>query len=113
MQLDKRLTKEFDCAAELDSPEAMEAYIKTEHWQELSRITLARDRNRCYTCGAIHDLDVYHVTFERLFDERYDDLATLCLKCKREMDVFQSERDCTLKKAFGMLCKRHNRRNLK
>ena len=98
---------------ESDSSEAMTAYINSEHWQELSRIILARDRNRCYTCGAIHDLDVYHITFERLFDEHYDDLATLCLRCKREMEVFKSERNCSLKKAFVMLCRRHGKRTLK
>jgi hypothetical protein len=113
MSINNRLTKEFDTAGELDSPETVAAYFRTEHWKELSRITLARDRNRCYTCGSLHDLDVYHITFERLFDEHYDDLATLCPRCKREMEVFKSERNCSLKKAFGLLCKRRNRRSIR
>lgn len=113
MQLNKYMINLFDEAEGFDTTDALSAYLQSEVWNELSRITLARDRNRCYTCGAIHDVEVHHITFERLFEEHYDDLAALCLTCKREMDVFKEERNCSLKQSFKLLCKRHNKRSIR
>lgn len=62
----------------LMSYEAKQKYLKSVQWNFIRSLVLARDNHKCAVCGATHNLQVHHITYERLGNEQGSDLATLC-----------------------------------
>ena len=61
--------------------EHLARYLRSDHWQRLSRNMLAR-HSYCQACGKWEKtLIVHHITYERIGNENLDDLAVLCLSC--------------------------------
>jgi hypothetical protein len=58
-----------------------EEYLKTEHWQKIRKEALLRAGYRCQLCNAAKPLDVHHRTYERLGEERPDDVIAICRDC--------------------------------
>ena len=57
-------------------------YIRSEGWREKAQLRKAIDGNRCVLCGSADNLQVHHVTYERLGHEDVErDLVTLCMGC--------------------------------
>jgi Zn-finger nucleic acid-binding protein len=56
-------------------------YLKTEHWQQTRRTSLALAGGRCQLCNSPHQLDVHHRTYERRGEEEPGDLTVLCRSC--------------------------------
>ena len=56
-------------------------YIKSQEWQEVRQKIFKRDNFRCVKCGASKNLQVHHITYENLGEEKYADLVTLCNDC--------------------------------
>lgn len=69
-------------------------YLQTEHWKEIKKKILERDRNKCLDCGEAVRLNVHHLTYRNLGNERDEDLITLCGECHKlyhqEERLFQS-----------------------
>jgi hypothetical protein len=64
------------------SRDEYQAYLRTPHWQETRKCILERDGYQCRDCGASQvQLDVHHLTYERLGHEEDEDLVTLCHAC--------------------------------
>lgn len=59
-------------------------YIKSNEWKEKCEKILARDNHQCKKCGSKVDLSVHHKTYKNLFNEKEEDLETLCDKCHKE-----------------------------
>lgn len=57
------------------------AYLNTEQWHRLKRQRILFDRLQCAMCGTAKNLQVHHITYERLGREELDDLITLCKEC--------------------------------
>ena len=56
--------------------------LKAHSWKRLRRIVLDRDNWTCRFCEEPANT-VAHLTYERLGDERLDDLAASCERCQR------------------------------
>jgi len=59
-----------------------EEHLASPAWQELRQQVIERQDGRC-RCGAF-GTDVHHLTYQRLGDERLDDLELLCRPCHQE-----------------------------
>lgn len=53
-------------------------YIQSEQWQKVRVKRLALGKFRCAACGSRESLEVHHLTYVRLFQERMEDLLPLC-----------------------------------
>lgn len=64
-------------------------YLRTPHWRRLRDERLEHDGLRCVDCGAVHNLQVHHISYERLGHEFLSDLVTLCGRCHTERHKFK------------------------
>lgn len=56
-------------------------YLRSPHWLALRQRALDRAKHFCEACGSTDQLQVHHKTYERLRNERLDDLQVLCRGC--------------------------------
>lgn len=61
------------------------AYLRSIEWQELRKAVLYRDSYACKVCGVTHQLEVHHITYERLGKEELSDLVTICRKHHQQL----------------------------
>ena len=59
-------------------------YMNSPIWKELRDTVIERDDFRCTKCGHKENLQAHHLTYARLFDEKLEDLVTLCKLCHEE-----------------------------
>ena len=60
-------------------------YLNSEAWQKKRKAVLRRDGYKCQMCGAVMNLDVHHVSYENLCNEKLSDLVTLCRECHKKL----------------------------
>ena len=60
-------------------------YIESEEWKAVRRKRMSIDGYQCQMCGTAKNLEVHHLTYERLGHEDMDDLITLCHKCHEKV----------------------------
>jgi hypothetical protein len=71
---------------EMDFQTLYRRYRQTEGWREKAASALAHAQYRCQVCtSGDMPLDVYHRTYERIFQERPDDLIVLCESCHQAL----------------------------
>lgn len=72
----------------LSRPEGLgyKAYMQSPQWEVKRSQTVQGDGNRCRKCGRIGKLEVHHISYIRLGQERPEDLMTLCHDCHKVMD---------------------------
>ena len=63
------------------STEDKQAYLDSPKWQELRSKVLKRDNNRCVNCNSESNLNCHHITYNRLGNEKLNDLVILCQPC--------------------------------
>ena len=68
-------------------------YISSPEWRKKRVIILKRDNNMCVMCGSKENLNVHHLTYERLYEEDNDDLVTLCSKCHKDIHERKDSND--------------------
>jgi len=57
-------------------------YLNSDEWKKKRAERLKLDNYECQCCGATDDLQIHHITYDRLGNENIDyDLITLCKKC--------------------------------
>jgi 5-methylcytosine-specific restriction endonuclease McrA len=56
-------------------------YIRSAAWRGRRTAALIRAGHRCQVCGAKKRLEVHHVTYQNLGNERDEDLTVLCWQC--------------------------------
>jgi len=59
-------------------------YLQTAHWRETRKRKLMAVGCKCERCNNYRNLEVHHLTYDRLGDERMDDLEVLCPDCHRK-----------------------------
>jgi 5-methylcytosine-specific restriction endonuclease McrA len=58
------------------------AYTKTVKWKNKRKAKLDQVGRRCERCGSVTGrMDVHHKTYDRLGNERLEDLIVLCTRC--------------------------------
>jgi len=53
-------------------------YLQSDEWKKLKETVLVRDNYKCAICGTSKNLNIHHITYERLYNENSIDLVTLC-----------------------------------
>lgn len=67
-----------------------EWYITSPQWKEKRAQRMAIDGIKCALCGSRHNLQVHHITYERLgFENIETDLITLCHTCHERLHSFE------------------------
>lgn len=62
-------------------------YLQSPDWKKKRGKRLQYDQGRCQNCGAVLHLQVHHLSYDRLGDERVkSDLKTLCVDCHRKVE---------------------------
>lgn len=82
---EKRLIKP-DVKIQKKHFKSKEEYYKSEEWEKVRIFALRRSQNRCQRCGAEGILEVHHLTYDNLYNERPEDLEVLCKKCHPPAD---------------------------
>jgi hypothetical protein len=63
-----------------------EEYYQSEEWDLKRLFALHRAQNSCDRCGSKGPLQIHHITYDRLYHERPEDLEVLCIKCHKKAD---------------------------
>lgn len=61
--------------------EAYKAYLKSPHWQAIRKRLYRAYEYKCAMCGSSRNLNVHHITYENLGEEKDEDLTVLCQRC--------------------------------
>ena len=65
--------------------EEYKEYLQSEDWQLIRMARLRADNFTCQKCGSKQNLQVHHLTYERVGCECIKDLTTLCKNCHSEV----------------------------
>jgi 5-methylcytosine-specific restriction endonuclease McrA len=65
-------------------PELKREYLKSQKWKKMKKFIHFRD-GVCQLCGSDKNLEVHHITYDRLGDENPDDLILLCRTCHQDI----------------------------
>lgn len=60
-------------------------YLNSFEWDQRRRKALYLANYRCELCGKAKPLQVHHLTYERIFNERASDLQAVCDQCHRRL----------------------------
>ena len=63
-------------------------YLQSDRWEYVRRCALNRSKYDCKKCGHRDALDVHHLSYERLGNERDEDLIVLCRRCHKDLHYF-------------------------
>lgn len=75
-------------------------YLLSEHWQKIRSERLKMDNFKCQNCGRPFDLQVHHLTYDRIGNEDINDLITLCKFCHARVEEGKKEYQSPLKKQY-------------
>ncbi len=70
-------------------------YLKSGAWKKVRKEALNRVHDICERCGRTkysRRLEVHHRTYERLGQERPEDLVVLCTECHQRADTLRAKR---------------------
>jgi len=60
-------------------------YLDSEAWKNKRREALVRDNNVCQVCKENLAEEVHHITYENLFNEKLEDLLSVCKMCHNQL----------------------------
>lgn len=72
-------------------PPDYDAYINSYEWFERREKYFSTHKRVCYMCGAPQDVELHHMTYERLGHEYDDDLEPLCSNCHGALHRLKGE----------------------
>lgn len=58
-------------------------YINSREWQLKRKEAFAFHGKMCHNCGAVQLLEVHHLHYRNLFNEKMEDLRILCVGCHK------------------------------
>ena len=56
-------------------------YLKSDHWKNFRIEYYKANERKCIECGSTNDLNLHHLTYERLGREKLEDVVCLCNTC--------------------------------
>lgn len=59
-------------------------YLRSKHWRDVKRRYYSKYPYKCIKCGWKKNIQLHHLTYERIGNERLTDLQALCVRCHRE-----------------------------
>ncbi len=60
-------------------------YLQSNKWKELKLSALSIADDKCECCGNSKQLELHHITYERLTQERAIDMAIVCRNCHQQI----------------------------
>lgn len=66
-------------------------YLSSEDWKKVRELVLKRDENKCQKCKTKNADEVHHLTYENLFNEKLEDLISVCHDCHKKIHEEQRE----------------------
>ena len=60
-------------------------YMQSDKWRTLKFSRLMIAQYKCESCGSFHNLNLHHITYERLTQEALEDVAILCGGCHTKL----------------------------
>lgn len=71
-------------AENISHKEKYRAYLLSPAWRDF-RGRVMKDRgDACEKCGSEHQLQIHHLTYDRIFNEEPEDVQVLCRKCHKK-----------------------------
>lgn len=67
-------------------------YLKSEHWEKKKEDFFTNRKYRCLLCGSRMKLEVHHLTYKNLGNEKKIDLVYLCRFC-HDKATFSAEKE--------------------
>jgi len=65
---------------------SLKEYYQSEFWAAL-KLRFGRSKTLCYSCGSREGLELHHLTYSRLCDERKEDLMYVCADCHEQIHL--------------------------
>lgn len=62
-------------------------YLRSDAWRKTRLTALRRFGYRCHRCCSARNLDVHHLTYDRIGSEAADDLVALCRRCHQAVET--------------------------
>jgi hypothetical protein len=60
------------------------AYVRSPHWRQFRKSYFASNSAACWVCTKTEDrLVLHHLTYNRIGEERFDDVLPMCARCHR------------------------------
>jgi 5-methylcytosine-specific restriction endonuclease McrA len=59
-------------------------YLNSIDWKAKKTRVMQQRGGRCEKCNSSYRIEVHHKTYERIFNERLEDLEVLCFQCHRK-----------------------------
>lgn len=56
-------------------------YLKSFRWYRTRLALFAKRGKKCEECESLHEIQVHHITYGNLGNEKYKDLKILCIAC--------------------------------
>ena len=68
------------------------AYLKSDIWKGKRQLVLDTKGSECENCGenALGNLQIHHVTYDRIYHEHIDDFEVLCGTCHNDHHIWES-----------------------
>ena len=60
--------------------EEYKEFLRSDYWKSFSK-EIREKHGRCQDCGKEHRLNVHHLTYDRLGQEKEEDVVVLCKWC--------------------------------
>ena len=76
------------------------SYLQSSTWKARRKAKLQQAKYKCKRCGERIGLQVHHLNYDRLGDERTDDLIVLCRACHWVADI-ERNGDNELRKEYS------------
>lgn len=77
-------------------------YLLSDEWKQKKKERLGFDNYTCQICGkrSETELEVHHRNYDNLYNEKVEDLITLCFKCHNiEQERYKVKKE--VNKSFG------------
>ena len=65
--------------------EEYKAYLNSPKWQATRKRLYREYEYKCAICGSPKNLNVHHITYENLGEEKDEDLTVLCQECHNKL----------------------------
>ncbi len=59
-------------------------YLNSIDWKAKCTRVIQQRGKRCEVCNSSYRIEVHHLTYARIFNERLEDLQVLCFQCHRK-----------------------------
>lgn len=58
-------------------------YLRSHHWRLRRKIAILSSGKMCNRCGSRRQLSVHHLSYDHLWNERDNELETICMPCHK------------------------------